>query len=94
MIEEIQKLLEAKAISEVHYPEWLANIVVVKKKSGKWRVCVDFTDLNKAYPNDNFPLLKIDQMIDATPGHDSMSFLDAYKVHEFPSMPPLIKKST
>ena len=45
--EEVTKLKQARAIKEVFYPEWLANTVVVKKKSGKWRVCVDFTDLNK-----------------------------------------------
>ncbi|XXG88271.1 hypothetical protein AAC387_Pa12g0504 [Persea americana] len=85
LIEEIQKLLEAEAIKEVHYPEWLANIVVVKKKTGKWRVCVDFTDLNKACPKDSFLLPKIDQLIDATAGHDSMSFLDAYRgYHQIP----------
>ncbi|KAJ8624791.1 hypothetical protein MRB53_033321 [Persea americana] len=79
VIEEVQKLLEAEAIKEVHYPQWLANTVVVKKKMGKWRVCMDFTDLNKACPKDSFPLPKIDQLIDATAGHDRMSFLDAYR---------------
>ena len=78
VIEEVQKLLEAGSIREVHYPQWLANTVVVKKKTGKWRVCVDFTDLNKAYPKDSFPLPKIDQLIDTTAGHDRISFLDAY----------------
>ena len=78
VIEEVQKLLKAKAIREVHYQEWLANTVVVKKKSGKWRVYVDFTDHNKACPKDSFPLPKIDQMIDAIAGHDRMSFLDTY----------------
>ncbi|XXG81436.1 hypothetical protein AAC387_Pa09g2071 [Persea americana] len=83
--EEVQKLLEAGAIREVHYPQWLANTVVVKKKTGKWRVCVDFTDLNKACPKDSFPLPKIDQLIDATAGHDRMSFLDAYRgYHQIP----------
>ena len=48
--EEVTKLKRASAIKEVFYPEWLANTVVVKKKSGKWRVCVDFMDLNKACP--------------------------------------------
>ena len=52
--EELIKLKHPEAINEVFYLEWLANIVVVKKKSGKWRVCVDFTDLNKAYPKDPF----------------------------------------
>ena len=54
--EEVMKLKHAGAIKEVFYPEWLANIVVVKKKSGKWRVCVDFSDLNKACPKDPIPI--------------------------------------
>ncbi|KAJ8648928.1 hypothetical protein MRB53_001951 [Persea americana] len=76
--EEVEKLLEAQVIKEVHYLQWLANTVVVKKKTGKWRVCVDFTDLNTACPKDSFPLTKIDQLIDATARHDRMSFLDTY----------------
>ena len=58
--EEVNKLKKAGAIKEVFYPEWLANTVVVKKKIGKWRVCVDFTDLNKACPKDHFLVLRID----------------------------------
>ena len=58
--EEVTRLKQAGAIKEVFYPEWLANTVVVKKKSGKWRVCVDFTDLNEACPKDPFPMPKID----------------------------------
>ena len=54
--DEVTKLKQVGAIKEVFYPEWLANTVVVKKKNGKWRVCVDFIDLNKAYPKDPFPL--------------------------------------
>ena len=54
--EEMVKLKKAGAIKEVFYPEWLANTVVVKKKSGKWQVCVDFTDFNKACPKDPFPM--------------------------------------
>jgi hypothetical protein len=53
---EVCKLLEAGFIREVDYPEWLANVVLVKKANGKWRMCVDFTDLNKACPKDCFPL--------------------------------------
>ena len=49
------KLKQAGAIKEIFYPKWLANIVVVKKKNGKWRVCMDFTDLNKVFPKDPFP---------------------------------------
>ena len=58
--DEVMKLKQAGAIKEVFYPEWLANTVAVKKKNGKWRVCADFTDLNKAYLKDPFPLLRID----------------------------------
>ncbi|XP_065631068.1 uncharacterized protein LOC136068184 [Quercus suber] len=53
--QEVGKLLEAGFIREVYYPEWLANVVIVKKASGKWRMCVDFTDLNKACPKDSYP---------------------------------------
>ena len=73
------KLKRARAIKEVFYPEWLANIVVVKKKSEKCQVCVDFTDLNKAYPKDPFPMPRIDQLVDATTSHPQMSFLNAFQ---------------
>ncbi|XP_057803551.1 uncharacterized protein LOC131018872 [Salvia miltiorrhiza] len=76
--DEVTKLLKNGLIREVHYPEWLANVVVVKKKNDKWRVCIDFTDLNKAYPKDSFPLPHIDMLVDATAGHELMSFMDAY----------------
>lgn len=72
-------LLEADTIREVYYSEWLSNTIVVKKKNEKWRVCVDFTSLNKACPKDNFPLSRIDQLVDATTGYKRMSFLDAYR---------------
>ena len=75
---EVTKLKQARAIKEVFYPQWLANTVVVKKKTGKWRVCVDFTDLNKACPKDPFPMPRIDQLVDATVGHPRMSFLDVF----------------
>ena len=76
--EEVTKLKRVRAINEVFYAEWLANTMVVKKKNDKWRVCADFTDLNKAYPKDPFPLPKIDQLVDATVGHHWMSFLDVF----------------
>ena len=77
--DEVTKLKQMGAIKEVFYPKWLANTMVVRKKNGKWRVCVDFTDLNKAYPKDLFPMPQIDQLVDATVGHPRMSFLDAFQ---------------
>ena len=58
--DEVNKLLLVGFIREVYYSEWLANVVLVKKTNGKWRMCVEFTDLNKACPKDSFPLLRID----------------------------------
>ena len=83
--EEVTRLKQTGAIKEVFYFEWLKNTIVVKKKNGKWRVCVDFTDLNKACPKDPFPMPKIDQLVDATVGHPRMSFLDAFQgYHQIP----------
>ena len=76
--EEIQKLLAAGFINEVFHPEWLANSVLVKKKNGKWRMCVDYTSLNKACPKNLFLLPRIDQIVDSTAGCENLSFLDAY----------------
>lgn len=76
---EIDKLLAAGFIEEVSYSQWLANVVLVaKQEKGKWRVCVDYTDLNKACPKDNFPLPRIDQLVDSTSGNQLLSFTDAY----------------
>ena len=76
------------AIKEVFYPEWLANTVVVKKKSRKWRVCVDFRDLNKTCLKDPFPMPRINQVVDAIVGHLRMSFLDAFQgYHQIPLAP-------
>jgi hypothetical protein len=65
-------------IREVTYPEWLANTVMSKKANGKWRMCIDFIDLNKAYSKDEFPLPRIDSLLDATPTSELMSLLDCY----------------
>jgi hypothetical protein len=75
---ELRKLLEAGFIKEVFHPTWLANPVLVKKKNGKWRMCVDYTGLNKACPKVPFPLPRIDQIIDSTTGCELLCFLDAY----------------
>ena len=75
---EVKRLKEVGVIKEVFFPEWLANTVVVRKKNGKWRVCVDFMDLNRACLKELFPMPKVDQLVDATYGHPRMSFLDAF----------------
>jgi len=76
--EEITKQLEAKVIRVTRYPVWLANIVPVPKKDGKIRVCVDYRNLNKASPKDNFPLPNIHILIDNCAKHDIGSFVDCY----------------
>ncbi|KAJ9542676.1 hypothetical protein OSB04_029182 [Centaurea solstitialis] len=76
--DEVNNLLKTGKIREVKYPEWLANMVVVQKKNGKWRVCIDFTNLNKACPKDPFPLPHIDAMVNATAGHELLTFMDSY----------------
>ncbi|XP_074337437.1 uncharacterized protein LOC141674626 [Apium graveolens] len=75
--DEVERLIKAGMIREVDYPEWLANVLIVQKKNGKWRVCVDYTDLNKACPKDPYPLPHIDTMVDSTAGHELLTFLDA-----------------
>ena len=76
--EEIVKLLAARFIKEVYHPEWLANPILVQKKSGKWGMCVDYTSLNKACPKDPFPLPCIDQVVDSTSGCETLCFVDTY----------------
>ncbi|KAI3744713.1 hypothetical protein L1987_57804 [Smallanthus sonchifolius] len=87
--EEVERLLKSGMIREVKFPKWLANVVVVQKKNGKWRVCVDFTDLKKVCPKDHFPLPHIDSMVDATAGHEMLTFMDAslgfQQIHMEPS---------
>ncbi|XP_022855573.1 uncharacterized protein LOC111376801 [Olea europaea var. sylvestris] len=71
-------------VQEVQYPKWLANVVLVKKANGKWRVCINFTDPNKACPKDSYPLSRIDNMVDSTSGHMLYSFLDVFLgYHQF-----------
>ena len=78
IVEEVRKLLEVDFIREMYYPEWLANVVMVKKANGKWRMCVDFTELNKACLNDNYPFPCIDLLINSATGHQLLSFMDAF----------------
>ena len=91
----MDNLLKVGFIREIKYPEWLANVVVVPKKGCKWRVCVDYTDLNEACPKDSFPLPRIDQIVDASVGHGMLWFLDAFSgYHQIPMHPPDVEKTT
>ncbi|XP_056854988.1 uncharacterized protein LOC130509719 [Raphanus sativus] len=92
--DEVDRLTKAGSIREVHYPDWLANPVVVKKKNGKWRICVDFTDLNKACPKDSFPLPHIDRLVEATAGHRLLSFMDAFSGYNQIMMDPEDQEKT
>lgn len=65
-----------------------ANTVVVKKKNGKWRICVDFTDLNKVYPKESYPLLHIDQLVESTAGNELLTFMDAFSEYNQIMMHP------
>ena len=76
--EGLEDLLKAGFIRTIEYPDWLANIVAVPKKNGKVRICIDFRDLNKATPKDDYPLPNIDLLIDSTAGHAMFSFMDGY----------------
>ncbi|XP_039687770.1 uncharacterized protein [Medicago truncatula] len=87
--EEVKKLQEAHFICEIKYPTWLANTVLVKKASGKWRMCVDYTDLNMACPKDSYPLPSIDHLIDNASGYKTLSFMDAYSGYNQIKMDPL-----
>ena len=90
---EVDNLQAAGFIREVKYPEWLANVVVVPKKVGKWCICVDYTNLNETCPKDSFPLQRIDQIVDATTEHSILSFLDTFsRYHWIPMHPPDMEK--
>ena len=78
IIQEIQKLLTAGFIKPIMHPRWLSNIVPVKKKNGQIRCCVDFRNLNKACPKDEFPLPNMDMLIDSVAGHAMFSFMDGF----------------
>jgi len=92
--EETHKLVKAEFIREVKYPTWLANVVMVKKSSGKWRMCTDYTDLNKVCPKDSYPLPSIDQLVDNASGYDLLSFMDAYSGYNQIRMHPEDEEKT
>lgn len=76
--DEVQKLFLAGYIKEVKYPEWLSDIVMVRKSSDKWRMSIDFTNLNKAFLKDYFPLPNIDRMVEASAGHQLLTFMESF----------------
>jgi len=78
---EADKLLNVGFIEEGHYTTWLSNVVLVKKVNRKWRMCVDYTDLNKACPRDAYPLPNIDRLIDGVAGNKVLNFLYAYSIY-------------
>ena len=92
--EETQKLLNADHIREIQYPEWLANVVLVKKANGKWRMCIDLTDLNKACPKDSYLLPSIDSLVNSASGCLLLSFLDAFSGYNQIRMHPKDKTKT
>ncbi|KAL0402218.1 UNVERIFIED_CONTAM: Pro-Pol polyprotein [Sesamum latifolium] len=69
--------MAAGHIEEIQFPEWLSNVILVPKPGGKWRMCIDFRDLNKACPKNFYPLPRIDQLVDSTSGCELLSMMDA-----------------
>nr|GEX32964.1 protein transport protein SEC24-like At3g07100 [Tanacetum cinerariifolium] len=85
--EEVEKLVKAEIMKEVHYHDWLSNPVMVKKHDDCWRMCVDCKDLNKACPKDGYPLPEIDWKVESVYGFPFKCFLDAYKGYHQIQMP-------
>ncbi|KAL0435165.1 UNVERIFIED_CONTAM: Transposon Ty3-G Gag-Pol polyprotein [Sesamum radiatum] len=73
----VNKLMAAGHIEKIHFLEWLSNVVLVPKPGGKWRMCIDFRDLNKGSPKDFYLLPRIDQLVDSTSGCELLSMMDA-----------------
>ncbi|GAU40562.1 hypothetical protein TSUD_35790 [Trifolium subterraneum] len=90
----VKDLLEANFIAEAQYTTWLSNVVLVKKFNGKWRMCVDYTDLNRACPKDAYPLPNIDKLVDNSSGFKLLSFMDAYSGYNQIKMAEIDKKKT
>ncbi|KAH7834736.1 hypothetical protein Vadar_019075 [Vaccinium darrowii] len=91
---EVQRQIDAGFLMVTEYPQWVANIVPVPKKNGKIRVCVDFRDLNKASPKDDFPLPHIDVLVDNTAGHALLSFMDGFSGYNQILMAPEDREKT
>ena len=78
VVAEVEKLKQEKFIRDVRFPACVSNVAMVRKHDGRWRMCIDFTNLNKACPKDSFPLPRIDLLIDSTAEHESLCFLDVF----------------
>ena len=78
----------------MEYPEWLANVVLIKKANGKWRLCIDLTDINRACPKDSFSLLRIDLIVDVTADHELLSFMDTFSGYNYISINPNDQEKT
>jgi hypothetical protein len=85
---EIKKLLDAKIIIPLRYSKWIANLVIVRKKNGEVRLCVDFRNLNKCSKKDNYPLLKMEHLLRSISGAKVMSFLDGFSDYNQISVHP------
>ena len=92
--EEVDKLLQARTIREVDYLDWLPNVVLVKKVNCKWRLCIDFTNVNRTCQKDSFPLPRIDLIVNATAGHELLSFMDAFSSYNHIIMGPNDQEKT
>ncbi|GKV52230.1 hypothetical protein SLEP1_g58821 [Rubroshorea leprosula] len=92
--EEVEKLLQAGFVRRVNYCEWVANPVLVKKANGKWRMCIDYTNLNDACPKDCYPMPNIDKLVEAASGNERLSLLDAYSGYHQVLMAPEDEEKT
>ncbi|GAA0175565.1 hypothetical protein LIER_28713 [Lithospermum erythrorhizon] len=92
---EVEALLKGRAIRELQFPEWIANVVLVKKYNNKWRMCTNFTSLNKACPKDFYPLAFLGRLVDGSAGHGVFDFMDASRGdHQIRMLPEDEEKTT
>jgi hypothetical protein len=92
--QELEGIVKVGFIREIQYTTWLANFIMVKKANGKWQMCMDYTDLNKACPKDSYPLCSIDKLVDSTSGFQYISFIDANSGYNQIRMNPPDKDKT
>jgi hypothetical protein len=91
---EIKKFLDAKIIIPLRYSKWIANLVIVRNKSGEIMLCVDFRNLNKCSKKDNYPLPKIEHLLQRISGAIVMSFLDGFSGYNHVSVHPNDQEKT